>query len=112
MDAENFCKQHDIEFVPADEGKMIGAASGIFDGQMPLNGLRHPETETTTGWYIWAGTTMSDDPTFFQPMHLSHVLEEHPELAKYFGLAPGSRFLIDPSKNHEDVWKDDALLEA
>lgn len=77
---------------------------------MPLNGLRHPPEGDTTGWYLWAGEKLSDDPHFFKPLHLSHVEEWCPVILKYLGLPPGWRFLID-DKGYEDIWEDKKLLE-
>jgi hypothetical protein len=62
----------------------------------------------TSGWYIWAGKEFSNDPDFFVPIHIAHLIEWCPEAIKYLGLPPGWRFLFD--KNYEDVWEDKKLI--
>lgn len=62
----------------------------------------------TTGWYIWAGGEMSEDPNFFVPLHVSHLQEWCPSAVRYLDLPPGWRFQIAPG--HEDVWFDPELL--
>jgi hypothetical protein len=63
-----------------------------------------------TGWFIWAGEQMSDDPDFFQALHLAHLHEWRPEIVKFLGLPPGWRFL--KAGEFEDVWFDQDLLET
>ena len=52
---------------------------------------------------------MSQAPDFFQPIHLSHLIEEKHHWLKFLGLAPGWRFLWAPT--FEDVWYDPELLK-
>ena len=87
-----------------------GVARNVGSGVLPINGLRHPPEGDTTGWYIWAGEELSQDPDYFEPLHLFHLLDRCPEVLKYVGLQPGWRFLVTPG--HEDVWFDDSLLKV
>ena len=75
----------------------------------PINGLRHPPEGDTTGWYIWAGEELSEDPDFFVPLHFEHLAEWCPGVTKFLALPPGWRFLTAP--DHEDVWFDVSLLK-
>jgi len=43
----------------------VGISLNIKNQIWPINGLRHPLTNNTTGWYIWAGEEFSMDPEFF-----------------------------------------------
>ena len=61
-----------------------------------------------SGWFIWAGTTLSTDPDYFEAQHLHHLEAATPELLPYLDLPPGWRFLIAPG--YEDVWFDASLL--
>jgi hypothetical protein len=88
----------------------VGVSRGVKDGLRPINGLRHPPEGDTTGWYIWAGEELSNDPEFFLPLHVLHLPEWCPAVMPYIGLAPGWRFLID--ENYEDVWEDRSLLRV
>jgi len=87
---------------------MLGVALKTQLSFGPLNGLRHPPTATTCGWYLWGGLEFSEDPEFFLPIHVFHIPQRVPRAEKYLGLAPGWRFLIDA--NYEDVWFDANLL--
>ena len=76
----------------------------------PLNALRHQPENETCGWYIWDGENLSQDPAFFQPVHVSHLPKFCSQLLPYLGLAPGFRVLLAPGQ--EDVWYDASLLHA
>lgn len=98
--------------VPADPPRsidIVGVARTVRSAIVPLNGMRHPRTGDTCGWYLWAGEgEPSVEPNFFEPVHFSHVVHMRPEATEYFDLPPGYRFLIAPG--YEDVWFDESLL--
>lgn len=94
--------------MPPLAGEKVGIAKNVRDGIWPMNGLRHPVAGDTSGWYIWAGEELSDDPEFFVPLHVEHLAEWSPIVIPYLALPPGWRFLIAPG--HEDVWFDESLL--
>jgi hypothetical protein len=106
---KQICRKYGADFLEASFDKFVGVAHGSFDKfEMPINGLRHPiEGVQSANWYIWAGE-YSDAADFFQPMHVSHLLEVCPKALNYLGLAPGWRFLFD--NQYEDVWFDETLL--
>jgi hypothetical protein len=103
-----FCRTNNAEFVPAPNKSKLRHAIST-EGSMPINGLRHPVTDDTNGWYIWNGEQFSTASDFFIPLHTSHVLEKHPEIAKLLGLPLGYRFLL--VGDYLDVWFDSSLLE-
>lgn len=74
------------------------------------NGLRQPLKDDTTGCYIWVGEELSDDPNFFNPLHVKHLDQWCPEAIPSLALPPGWRFLFAPE--YEDVWKDATLLDV
>lgn len=86
-----------------------GLAKNARGWELPLNGLRHPPEGDTSGWYIWSGTELSDDPDFFEPVHVAHLSELCPLALPYLLLPPGWRFLLAP--DIEDLWFDAELLE-
>ena len=102
------CTRFDV--VPCDSpiGFKVGIAANVKDGLLPLNGLRIAPTGDTTGWYIWAGETCSDDPDFFMPLHVEHLACWCPPALLYLRLPPGWRFLV--ASDHEDIWYDPQLL--
>ena len=105
----NLCSRYGAEYLPSPSNFKVGISENVRDQIDPINGLRHPPKGDTTGWYIYAGEVLSDDPEFFLPLHVAHVKDWCPQVGKYLGLAPGWRFLI--AADFEDVWFDDSLLE-
>ncbi|HLJ88952.1 MAG TPA: hypothetical protein VKZ53_19185 [Candidatus Angelobacter sp.] len=103
------CIEQQVEYVPAQAALKSGFALST-KGLQPMNGLRHPPTGDTTGWYIWCGEHFSESPGFFAPLHTSHIYEEYPELTKLLGLPPGYRFLIADA--YLDIWYDASLLNV
>jgi hypothetical protein len=106
---QEVCRRFGVEYLPPALDLKVGIAKDAFEGLWPLNGLRHPPVGDTSGWYIWAGETLSEADDVFQPLHVSHLAEGCPGVVRYLGLPPGWRFLIAPG--HEDVWFDPTLLE-
>jgi len=104
------CKKYKTEWFESALDQKIGVSKNLTSGIMPINGLRHPPENGTTGWYIWAGD-YSEANDFFQPLHINHLIEMYPDLLKYLGLPPGYRFQIDNNK-YEDVWEDKSLLNV
>ena len=105
---ERICREYGYEFVPCSADSKVGLAIKTI-GQTPINGLRHPSTADSNGWYIWAGE-YSSDADFFSPLHTSHLTERLPDVIKFLALPPGSRFLI--AGNNVDVWFDESLLKV
>ncbi|MBA3877977.1 MAG: hypothetical protein C0498_13850 [Anaerolinea sp.] len=86
---------------------IAGVSHSVRPGVYPLNGLRHPPSGDTSGWYIWVGE-WADDPDFFAPLHIRHLVERCPQVLPYLALPAGYRFLLAP--DYEDVWVDASLL--
>lgn len=105
---KKICEKYGVDYFPAPPDMKIGIALNVREGLMPINGLRHPPKGDTTGWYIWAGEELPDDPDFFKPLHVSHLENWCPVVLKFLGLPPGWRFLV--AGEYEDVWYDDSLL--
>jgi hypothetical protein len=101
------CNKYKCAFVETDQDSKVGIALNTL-GKQPLNGLRHPPTENMSGWFIWGGTELSEDPEFFAPLHTAHLEEKLPEVLEFLGLPAGYRFLL--AGDHVDVWFDAKLL--
>jgi hypothetical protein len=104
------CRAHGVACVPTAPEAKLGVALGTLDGRLPLNGLRHPPTADTCGWYIWAGEDWPDADDAFAPLHAEHLHQRVPEALPYLGLPPGWRFLV--AGDYADVWYDAALLDV
>ena len=94
-------------FVPAAPHDKVGVALNTL-AFMPLNALRHQPVQGTSGWYVWGGEHLSEEPDFFAPLHHEHLAQHCPSLIPYLGLGPGWRVLLAP--NQEEVWFDPKLL--
>jgi hypothetical protein len=103
------CAEHNVVPDPPDLNDKLGISKDFSRTQFPINGLRHPPNPGTCGWYIWSGEHLSDEPDFFNPLHVSHMKEWCPEVSPYLALPAGWRFLYAPG--HIDVWYDPSLLE-
>lgn len=103
------CSQFGASYMVAEPNKKVGIALKTLT-RLPLNALRHPPEGDTTGWYIGGGEELSDDPNFFQPLHVLHLDERCPEIRKYLGLAPGWRVLL--AGDYIDILYDESLLHV
>jgi hypothetical protein len=102
------CEAQRVVPAPPSSHEKAGVAVATLD-QVPLNGLRHRPEAGTSGWYIWGGTTLSEAPDFFQPLHHHHLLEYCPAALPFLALPQGWRFLVAPGQ--VDVWFDPELVK-
>lgn len=109
-DQERICREYGAELMHSAPDMKLGIAKNVLDRMLPINGLRHPPAGDTTGWYIWAGETLSSDDDFFVSLHVSHLEQWCPQAIPFLGLPPGWRFIAAPG--HEDVWFDPDLLKV
>lgn len=104
------CRRFGVDFLAAPAHLKVGLSRNVREGVQPVNGVRHPPTGDTTGWYIWAGEEPDSAEDFFEPQHVAHLVDWCPEVLPYLGLPPGFRFQV--ALNHEDVWEDPSLLKV
>jgi hypothetical protein len=67
------CERYGTLPLDAPSDLKAGVATNVRSGIIPVNGLRHRPEGDTTGWFIWAGEELSDDPNFFVPIHVEHL---------------------------------------
>jgi len=96
------CRVHGVDYLPPLPGTKVGLALKTL-GRLPIHGVRLPPTETTCGWYIYAGDESSDADDFYQPLCVEHLAEYCAAVMPYLGLPPGWRFITD-GKGYTDVW--------
>jgi len=106
LSQESVCVRYESAFVPPHDEDKLGVALATL-GHPPLNALRHRPENGTCGWYIWGGD-FSQDPEFFQSLHVRHIVDYAPNLVPFLALAPGSRVLLAPGQL--EVWHDPSLL--
>ena len=103
------CQRLGAPYLLCDERLKIGISRMFDPEQLPVNGMRYPPRGDITGWFIWSGEELPTDDDAFVPLCTFHLNDKCPEIVKYFGLAPGWRFLVAPG--YEDVWYDANLLD-
>ena len=69
------CGRFGLEPVAADPAAKVGISRSVREGLVPLDGLRHPLEEGTTGLFLWAGEDLSDDPDCFGPLRVAHLAD-------------------------------------
>jgi hypothetical protein len=102
---KEICSAFQSRWNPINKKLMVGASSNLIND--PINGLRHPAENGTTGWFIWAGE-YSESENFFKPICAEHLLQIRPDIIKFLGLDVGFRFIGD-RYGYQDVWYDDSL---
>ena len=99
---KEICEKFGSKLNSVDKKLIIGCSEDL--DKKPINGLRHPKEENSTGWFIWSGE-YSEKGDFFKPVCAEHLIQRKPEIIKYLGLEVGFRFLVDKN-GYEDVWFD------
>jgi hypothetical protein len=107
---ELICEKYNASVCESYPSQKVGISLDVRGGALPINGMRLLPTEDTTGWYIWAGPTLSDEADYFKPIHVTHLDSWCPSIIPYLMLPPGWRVQIAPG--YEDVWFDEGLLSV
>jgi hypothetical protein len=107
---QDVCVEYGVEPDPPNPLDKLGLSKNFSREEYPINGLRHPPDPGTCGWFIWSGEKLSDEPDFFEPLHIVHMEERAPEILPYLALPAGWRFLFAPG--HLDIWFDSKLVET
>ncbi len=102
---KEICLANNSKWNPINKKLKIGVSLNL--SRNPINGLRHPAEEGTTGWFIWTGEYTENDD-FFQPICADDLLQVRPDIIKYLGLDAGFRFLAD-NHGYQDIWYDESL---
>lgn len=103
---ESVCNRFGVTPCACPSNLKVGISRNVREGVLPINGVRMAPEGDTTGWYIWAGD-WSDDPAFFDPLHVEHLDRWCAAVVPYLLLPVGWRFQIAP--DYEDVWFDSEI---
>jgi hypothetical protein len=106
---EEIFRKYDSPVVFVRPDLKIDLALDTLD-RLPIYGVRLNPDKDAEGWFIWGGD-YSDDPAFYQPIHVCHLEDVMPIVVRYLALAPGYRFIID-HEGYEDIWFDASVLFA
>jgi hypothetical protein len=108
LSPEEVCAANGSAFEPPHADEILGVALATLN-KLPLNALRLSAQNGNSGWYIWGGE-LSQDPQFFQPLHVHHLMTRAPQMIPFLALAAGWRVLLAPDQT--EVWRDDQLFDV
>ncbi len=91
---EEVCKKYGADFLSSPNDFKVGIATNVRDEIVPINGFRHPPQGDTTGWYIYSGEELSDDPDFFNHCMLSILTIGALNLRSILGCHRGGGFSL------------------
>jgi hypothetical protein len=103
----DICQRFGAEYMPPKVDQKVGISLGSLK-TLPLHALRVSPQNGTCGWYIYGGEC-STDANFYQPLHVTHLVDYCPNIVPYLALPPGWRVLL--AQDYEDVWFDGELLK-
>lgn len=100
---QRICRTYGAGFEPPPPHSKVGIALHTLD-RIPIHGVRLPPTETTCGWYIYAGDEWSDADDFYSPLCVEHLPEYCKHALPFVCLPPGWQFMTD-GMGFVDVWQ-------
>ena len=101
------CSHYKTDFSPVKSEQMVVISDGVYEGIVPIEGVRYPSPSHMSGW--WLTTDEFDgDVNSLKTVHYSHVVERRPEVAIYMALPFGYRFQLGGEK--DCVWFDEGVV--
>lgn len=102
------CDHYNAYFQPVSPEQLVVISEGIYEGVVPVEGVRYHSPEHMSGW--WLTTDQYDgDIDSLKTVHFHHIAEHRPEIAMYMALPFGYRFQLGGSD--ENVWFDDDVAK-
>ncbi|MFC7422037.1 hypothetical protein ACFQNF_19445 [Iodobacter arcticus] len=99
----DICKKNCSAITPYSLEEMVAVAIKTI-GKNPTVGMRNiPNDGENVTWFFYCGEN-SEDPDFYQTMHIEHLTDYLPNVFDYLCLEPGFSFIID-GNGYQDVWK-------
>jgi hypothetical protein len=101
------CERLGVEPAVPPPGSYCVVTPGALDGHA-MDCVRYPVKDEGSGWWFitdqWDGRT-----DMARPIHLRHVVEARPGIARYLALPPGYVVSVDPVDNAVRVSFDPAI---
>lgn len=103
--------QHDLctavgaAFGPPHASHTVYVSEGVYEGVLPLEGVRYPAHPPDAGWFLTTDQYNGDFRSL-KRVHLFHLTEARPELIPLVGLPAGYRFTLKDEDCDCDVWFD------
>jgi hypothetical protein len=102
------CEHYNASFQPVSPEQLVVISEGIYEGDVPVEGVRYHSPEHMSGWWLITDRYNGDTESL-QTVHYHHVAEYRPEIAVYMALPFGYRFQL--GGEDERVWLDAAIAE-
>jgi hypothetical protein len=102
------CKNYKAEFCPVDLNQLVVVSKGVYEGAVPIEGVRYHSPVHMSGWWL---TTDEYDGNIesLKTIHFSHIIKKRPEVAVYMALPFGYRFNLGGESEH--VWFDKEVAD-
>jgi hypothetical protein len=107
------CRRVQANYNPPIAGKYVVVTDGVFEGKVPVIGMRYPAPDHMTGWWFCTGEKRVDEFSLneWKVYHAYHLTSARPELAAFLALPAGYRIhVMDRDQYHIEF--DPSLLEV
>jgi len=102
------CLHYRAHFSPLNSDHLVVISDGVYEGDVPIEGVRYPSPAHMSGWWLTTDKYNGDIDTL-KTVHFSHVMEKRPEVAIYMALPFGYRFKLGGGS--DNVWFDKDILK-
>jgi hypothetical protein len=90
LEQETLCADYGAEVHPPSPEQLVVVSEGVIDGD-DSQGVRYPSPAHMSGWWITTDR-YSGDTNDLRTLHVSHVVEARPDIARMLALPNGWRF--------------------
>lgn len=102
------CENYRADYSPVDPEQLVVISDGVYEGAVPVEGIRYPSPDHMSGWWLTTNEYNGDSNTL-KNVHFHHILEKRPEIAIYMALPFGYRFQL--GGDEESVWFDEDVAK-
>ena len=98
------CDTYRTACSPPPPDQLIAISRRVLEGSSAAAGVRYPDSAADkSGWIVFA-PDLEEDVSEFVGLHVSHLGETHPQVARYLALPVGWRFALKAGS--ERAWFD------
>lgn len=98
------CRHYNADFMPLGDELLVVISEGVYEGNVPIEGVRYPSPDHMSGWWLTTDGYNGDTDTL-KTVHFHHIVEKLPEVAIYMALPFGYRFQL--GGDEDCVWFDE-----
>ena len=102
------CVHYGADYLPPQMNQLVVISEGIYEGEVPVEGIRYASPEHMSGWWLTTDLYNGDTETL-KTVHYQHICDKRPDLAIYMALPYGYRFLLGGKEEH--VWFDEEVAQ-